>query len=91
MELKENLYDVLIEFVETGEMSDPQKLTYAIEDAAKIVKHICDFVEENGELALACGGEWLYQSDEGQANALELVSWILDDLNEYADESEWED
>lgn len=41
------------------------------------------FVDKYGDIALSCGGEWLYQDDEGQIDALELVSDILDILGQY--------
>lgn len=41
------------------------------------------FVDKYEDIALSCGGEWLYQDDEGQIDALELVSDILDILGQY--------
>lgn len=41
------------------------------------------FVDKHGDIALSYGGEWLYQDDEGQIDALELVSDILDILGQY--------
>lgn len=41
------------------------------------------FVDKHENIALSCGSEWLYQNDEGQVDALELVGDILDIIGQY--------
>jgi len=64
----------------------------AIYEAIQVLKHINKYTEMHGEVALSCGGEWLYQDDEGQIGALNLVEDLLEELSEYAEiEDEDED
>ena len=49
-------------------------------------KLIDKFVDKHGNIALSCAGEWLYQDDRGQVDALELVANILEVLSPLADE-----
>lgn len=64
----------------------------ALDSAIKVFKLIDQYTSKH-DLALSCGGEWMYQSDRGQIDALALVSKILDRLSEYAeadeDDEEW--
>ena len=46
------------------------------------------FVDKHGNIALSCAGEWLYQDDGGQVDALELVANILEVLSPLADEDD---
>ena len=46
------------------------------------------FVDKYGDIALSCAGEWLYQDDRGQVDALELVANILGVLSPLAEEEE---
>ena len=46
------------------------------------------FVDKHGNIALSCAGEWLYQDDRGQVDALELVENILEVLSPLADEDD---
>lgn len=85
--LKTELHDYLVTSINEG-IEDDGKFSEAVLDAAKIIGHICTYVEKHGSLPLACGSEWLFQSDEAQVDALELVGNILDDLEDYAEEDE---
>ena len=49
---------------------------------------IDNFVDKHGDIALSCAGEWLYQDDRGQVDALELVANILEALSPLAEEEE---
>ena len=53
-----------------------------------ILKLIDKFVDKHGNIALSCAGEWLYQDDRGQVDALELVADILEVLSPLADEDD---
>ena len=55
------------------------------EYAEPILKLIDKFVDKHGNIALSCAGEWLYQNDRGQVDALELVANILEVLSPLAD------
>ena len=44
------------------------------------------FINKHGDIALSCAGEWLYQDDKGQVDALELVADILEVLSPLAEE-----
>jgi hypothetical protein len=87
MRLKTDLYDVLLDAVDNG-IDDDAKFDSAVRDAAKIIKHIISYVQEHGNIALTCGGEWMYQSDRGQVDALELVSDMLESLSDYAEQED---
>lgn len=82
MKLKKEVYDVLMDAIENG-IDDPEKLTFAIEAAANVIFKICEF-EKVHNLSLECGSEWLFQSDKGRIDALDLVGNILDELQEYS-------
>ncbi len=58
------------------------------EYAEPILKLIDKFVDKHGNIALSCAGEWLYQDDRGQIDALELVANILEVLSPLADEDD---
>ena len=58
------------------------------EYAEPILKLIDKFVDKHGNIALSCAGEWLYQDDRGQVDALELVANILEALSPLADEDD---
>ena len=58
------------------------------EYAEPILKLIDKFVDKHGNIALSCAGEWLYQDDRGQVDALELVANILEMLSPLADEDD---
>ena len=58
------------------------------EYAEPILKLIDKFVDKHGNIALSCAGEWLYQNDRGQVDALELVANILEVLSPLADEDD---
>lgn len=58
------------------------------EYAEPILKLIDKFVDKHGNIALSCTGEWLYQDDRGQVDALELVANILEVLSPLADEDD---
>lgn len=62
----------------------------ALDSAIKVFKLIDQYTSKH-DLALRCGGEWMYQSDMGQVDALELVSKILCCLSEYAEDDEDDD
>ena len=46
------------------------------------------FVDKHGNIALSCAGEWLYQDDKGQVDALELVADILEVLSQLSDDGD---
>lgn len=81
--LRTEVHDILIDAVNNG-ITDDAALDYAIRTAAKVVEKVAIFVDKNGDIALSCGSEWLYQSDKGQETALALVGDVLDYLNVYA-------
>ena len=58
------------------------------EYAEPILKLIDKFVDKHGNIALSCAGEWLYQDDRGQVDAIELVANILEVLSPLADEDD---
>lgn len=58
------------------------------EYAEPILQLIDKFVDKHGNIALSCAGEWLYQDDRGQVDALELVADILEVLSPLADEDD---
>ena len=58
------------------------------EYAEPILKLIDKFVDKHGNITLSCAGEWLYQDDRGQVDALELVANILEVLSPLADEDD---
>lgn len=65
--------------------NDEQK--HALDVAVRVIDEIDKYTSKH-DLALSCGGEWMYQSDRGQIDALELVSKILCCLSEYAEDDE---
>lgn len=73
----------MINALRRGVISDADK-----ETLIGVLDKIAKFVEENGEISIACGSEWLYQSDEAQVDGLELIAGILDSLSCYADSGE---
>ena len=87
MKLKTELYDVLLNAVDNG-IDDDAKFDSAVRDAAKLIKHIINYVQKHGDIALACGGEWMYQDDRGQVDALNLVSDLLESLTGYAEQED---
>lgn len=84
MRLKTEVYDVIINALENG-IDDPGKFTEACFASAGAMKRICDYVEKHGDVALSIGSEWIYQDDEAQVDALQLVADIIDDLEGYAE------
>lgn len=78
---------VLLDTVDNGIDDDTVGDFYTtVHDSAKIIDRINRFVRKHGNIALSYGGEWLYQDDEGQVDALELVSDILEILSDYAED-----
>ena len=53
-----------------------------------ILSLIDKYVDKHGDIALSCGSEWMYQDDEGQVDALNLVANILDALQDFAEDEE---
>ena len=51
-----------------------------------VINLIDKFVDEHGDIALSCGSEWMYQDDEAQVDALELVGKILDALCDFSED-----
>lgn len=45
-------------------------------------------MDKHGDIALSYGSEWMFQDDEGQVDALELVGNILDVLQDFPDDEE---
>lgn len=82
-----NLKDVIIRLnaVKHSSISKYNSAEQALLTATEVLELVDAFVEKHGDIALSCGSEWLYQSDRGQVDAIELVSKILDSLSEYAD------
>ena len=58
------------------------------EYAEPILKLIDKFVDKHGNIALSGAGDWLYQDDRGQVDALELVANILEVLSPLAGEDD---
>lgn len=87
--LRLELHDYLVECINNG-IDDEGKFSMAVLDAAKIIKRVCDYIEKHGTISLACGAEWMYQDDDGQIDALELVAQILDDLEDYSEREDEE-
>ena len=54
----------------------------------KILTLIDRYVDKHGNIALSCGSEWMFQSDEGQVGAMDLVGNILDTLQEFAEDED---
>lgn len=84
MRLKTEVYDVIINALENG-IDDPGEFTEACFAAAGVMKRICGYIEKHGDIALSVGSEWMYQDDNAQVDALQLVADILDDLEGYAE------
>ena len=84
MRLKTEVYDVIINTIENG-IDDPVEFAEACFAAAGAMKRICDYIEKHGNVALSVGSEWMYQDDNAQVDALQLVADILDDLGGYAE------
>ena len=84
MRLETEVYDVIINAIENG-IDDPVEFAEACFAAAGVMKRICDYIEEHGDIALSIGSEWMYQDDKAQVDALQLVADILDDLEGYAE------
>ena len=53
-----------------------------------ILSLIDKYVDKHGDITLSCGSEWMYQDDEGQVDALNLVANILDALQDFAEDEE---
>lgn len=68
-----------------GETLDDVLFTFNL-----VFSRIEKYVNKHGNVALACGSEWMYQSDLGQVDALDLVGNILDGLEDYAEPEEEE-
>ena len=84
MRLRTEVYDVITNALENG-IDDPSEFTEACFAAAGVMKRICDYIEKHGDIALSIGSEWMYQDDEAQVDALQLVADIIDDLEGYAE------
>ncbi|MDD5022177.1 MAG: VCBS domain-containing protein [Endomicrobiaceae bacterium] len=90
--LRKELYNYVLSCIDSDGISDDAKFDAAIRDMLKVLDRICSYIEKHGTISLTCGGEWMYQDDDGQVDALELVSDILDSLSDYAerdDDTEW--
>lgn len=87
--LKKEVYDWLISIKDSNPFY-PEPLHKALDHTAAVMKLIGKFAAEHPR-SLSCGADWLYQSDEGQVDALELVARILICLEDYADKSEDDD
>lgn len=53
-----------------------------------ILTLIDKYVDKHGDIALSCGSEWMFQDDEGQVDALDLVGNILDILQDFPDDEQ---
>lgn len=88
MRLKTELYDILSDAIGYG-INSEEKLTYAVQDLLEcVLMPLIKFCKKHEFIALSCGSEWLYQDDEAQADALELLGTILDKLSGYAEDIE---
>ena len=67
---------------------DGEEFDSVVRKSIDIFNLIECYVQKHGNTALSCGGEWLYQDDDGQVDGLELVSDILGELEEFAEEEE---
>lgn len=68
-------------------MSKVQNLVTTTENEyVQDIIHLIDkFVDKYGDVALSCGSEWMYQNNEAQVDALDLVGNILDVLQDFAE------
>lgn len=71
-----------------GIEDDGEALDTVLYEFINVFSSINKYVDKHGNIALSCGGEWMYQNDKGQVDALELVSDILDKLWDYAEPEE---
>ena len=87
MKLRRETTDIIMDALDNG-IDDPGEFNQACRIAATVMDRICDFVETHGNIALAFGAEWLYQTNAAQVDALELVADILEMVADYAEEEE---
>jgi hypothetical protein len=90
--LRKELYNYILSCIDADGIDNDAKFDAAIRDMLKTLDCICSYIEKHGAISLRCGGEWMFQDDEGQVDALDLVSDILDSLSDYAerdDDTEW--
>lgn len=86
--LDREFFDPIWGVLEYGAISSEQR---AAKTAQKIMKKLRDYCETFGSSSVYCGSEWMFQDDDAQVSALDLVAEILDDLSEYADPNEDEE
>ena len=85
--LRKETIDVIDYALENG-IEDAGALDEACRTVCRVMELVCNYVEKHGNIALSVGSEWMYQDDKAQVDALTLVSKILDELCEYAEEEE---
>lgn len=73
------------ESIRVNGIDDDEALDTVLYEFVNVFTLINNYVKKHGNIALSCGGEWMYQSDRGQVDALQLVSNILDKLYSYAE------
>lgn len=78
-------YQTFMEYITKNRIATTQEefdiVTHAAEDVFKLIEQ---YIKEHGNIALSCGSEWMFQDDNGQLNALDLVGKILDRLSIFA-------
>jgi hypothetical protein len=57
----------------------------ALELASKVLQVVKKYVDKHGNIALRCGGEFVWQSDDGQFDAISSFTEILEAAAEYVD------
>ena len=85
-------FETFMKFITKNKIATTQEefeiVTKAIEDVFKLIEQ---YVKQHGNLVLSCGSEWMYQDDDGQVDALELMGNILDRLSMFASTNDEED
>ena len=78
-------YQTFMEFITKNKIATTQEefdiVTKAAEDVFKLIEQ---YIKKHGNIALSCGSEWMFQNDDGQIDALDLVGNILDRLSIFA-------
>ena len=85
-------FETFMKFITKNKIATTQEefeiVTKTTEDVFKLIEQ---YIKQHGNLALSCGSEWMYQDDDGQVDALELVGNILDRLSMFAMTNDEED
>lgn len=57
-------------------------------ELSDVMELIEGYVKKHGNIVLSCGSEWMFQDNDGQMDAIDLVGKILDRLKNYAEPEE---